>query len=81
MVNILVQDSSGKIKHQGQTYNLQSNNIVVLDGETVLFYFCDMNESTATVFQTDEIADFVGNKFLYVDSEVISNPGYVELEV
>lgn len=81
MENILVKNSSGEIKHQGQTYILQSDNIVVLDGETVLFYFCDMNEDSATVYEIDElIIDFVGNKFLYVDSEVVSNPDYVEQE-
>lgn len=78
-MNILVSDT--KIKDYNRDYILTNNTIVVLvDGSHILTY-SDLNSGNSNVYQIeDEIVDFVGNKYLYIDGVVSLNPDYVEPE-
>lgn len=80
-MKILVEDSTGRIKHQCSDYAFDNDRIVVSDPTThiVQFYFGDLNKNTASEYEIEsEISDFIGNKYLYQDGEVVLNPDWEE---
>lgn len=82
MYNILVQHDTNQIKDYDRDYTLFNNVIIASkDGEVALVY-SDLSSADCNVHQVNsEIINFVGNKFLYVDGEVIQDPDWEELEV
>lgn len=79
MTKILVEDATGLIKHQGRDYAFDVDRVVVFDPvtEVVDFYFGDLNVNTASSYEIDNvIADFMGNKYLYQDGQVVNNPDW-----
>jgi len=78
---ILVENFTSLIKHQGGEYIMNNNNIKVKDfnGNT-LFIFSSLNSNNCSIYNADHINGFIGNKYKYVNGEVILNPDYVEPE-
>jgi hypothetical protein len=78
MENILV-CRDGLIKDAHRDYILTNNTIVVLEGGYHILTYSDLSSATCNVYQIqDKIQDFIGNKFIYIDGEVILNPDYEE---
>ena len=79
---ILVEDFTNIIKHRGFRYTLLEDRVKVRDDEGNLkFVFGTLNKYNCKVYELSyHIDDFIGNKYMYVDEEVILNPDYVEEE-
>jgi hypothetical protein len=81
MTNILVHKGTREIKHQGADYTIDDVRVAVEQNGVLLFYFGDLKSSNAEVAEIDTpITDFVGNKYLFVDDEVVENPDYISPE-
>lgn len=77
-MKILVENSSRLIKHKGYNYTLSDSQATVDDTNII---FVDLNSSNSTVYEVDSVpSPFHGNKYLYVDEEIVDNPDYVEPE-
>lgn len=78
-MNILV--SNDLIKHQGSDYYLYDNCVVVISNNKLDFVLGDLNKTNADVYIIENsIDDFIGNKYMYINNEVILNPDWVPLE-
>jgi hypothetical protein len=81
-MNILVEKQTNLIKHQGYIYIQEDSDIVVKDdGGNIKFYFGDLNRSNCDIYEIDNpIEFFIGNKYLYIEGEIVLNPEYIEPE-
>ncbi len=79
-MNILVKNDD-TIKHQGSVYLIYDNSVVVADDNKLSFVFGDLNSSNCSVKEIDTaIEDFEGDRFLFVNNEVIENPDWGSIE-
>lgn len=78
MVNILVEDFTSLIKYQGGDYTQGATTVEHYHDGNIIRVICDLNENNSSVYSVEEIGGFVGNKYKYVNGEVVANPDYVE---
>jgi hypothetical protein len=78
---ILVDNFSSLIKHQGGEYIMNASNIEVKDfNGNLLFIFSMLNSNICSIYDTAYIDGFMGNKYKYINSEVVINPDFVQPE-
>lgn len=78
-MNTLI-DIDNKIKYQGQNYVLLEHKVVVLDDDlNLLFFDLSLNNKNAKIVDITPISNFIGNKYLLVDDEVLPNPDYKDI--
>ena len=77
-MHILVERLTHLIKYQGYDFAYEGDDGVemYLDG-FVEFKDCSLNRHNSDVFDVAEIADFIGDKYKYVDGEVVDNQDWV----
>ena len=79
MTNILVDNFTSLIKYQGGVFTQKDLVVDQYDNEgNLIRVICDMNKNNSTVYTIIEIDGFVGNKYKYVNGEVVDNSDYVE---
>lgn len=79
-MNILVENFTSLIKYQGGVFEQKDSTIDHYDNdENLMRIICDLDVNNSTVyFDITEIDGFIGNKYKYIDGEVVDNPDYVE---
>lgn len=82
MYNILVSNETQEIKDYDKDFTLFNNVCIASKSGNVLQVYPTLNSSNCNVYQSEEeIVDFTGNKYLYIDGAVVENPNYVAPEV
>lgn len=77
MVNILVDNFTSLIKYQGGDYELKDSIVNHYHNNVLIRIICDLNINNSTVYSVEDIADFIGNKYMYVNNEVTLNPQFI----
>ena len=64
MVNILVDNFTSLIKYQGGDYELKDSIVNHYHNNVLIRIICDLNINNSTVYSVEDIADFIGNKYI-----------------
>lgn len=82
MKNILVEKDTNLVKDYDKDFLLYDNCVIVTQNNKVELIYSDLSSLNSDVYEIeDEIVDFVGNKYMFIDGEIVSNPDYIESEI
>lgn len=78
MKNIVVEKSTGLIKYYNSDFILFNNSIIVSKDSHVDSIITDLNASNSNIYQVEDIDDFIGDKYMYIDDSICLNPDFEE---
>jgi hypothetical protein len=80
-MNILVESLTNLIKYQGYefSYGGDTRTNMSLEG-FIQFSDVSLNKHNSGIYEVETIEDFVGDKYKYIDGEIVLNPNWIEPE-